>query len=38
MILSLAFKMGLIFILSAIWGELSGIRNALEKKSKGGAE
>lgn len=36
--MTLAFKIFIIFLMSSIWCELSGIRKALEKISKGGAE
>lgn len=37
--MTLAFKIFVIILMSSIWGELSGIRKALEKIStKGGAE
>lgn len=36
--MTLVFKIFVILIMSSIWSELSGIRKALEKKEKGGAE
>lgn len=34
--MTLAFKLFVTILLSSIWGELSGIRKALEKIAKGG--
>ncbi len=34
--MTLAFKVFVILLMSSIWGELSGIRKALEKIGEGG--
>ena len=36
--MTLVFKLFVILLMSSIWGELSGIRKALEKKEKGGVQ